>query len=32
MLKRTKEAEEAYIKAIRVSSFTGQPLEDPYVL
>jgi tetratricopeptide (TPR) repeat protein len=30
-LKRTKEAEEAYIKSIRVSSFTGQRLEDPYV-
>lgn len=32
MLKRTKEAEEAYIKAIRIASFTGQALEDSYVL
>ena len=32
MLKRVKEAEEAYIKSIRVSSFTGQALEDQYVL
>ncbi len=32
MSKRAKEAEEAYIKSIRVSSFTGRSLDDPYVL
>ena len=32
LLKRNKEAEEAYIKAVRVASFTGQTLEDSYVL
>ena len=32
LTKRFKEAEETYIKAIRVSSFTGQDLDDPYVL
>jgi hypothetical protein len=32
MMKRFKDAEDSYIKAIRVSSFTGQDLDDPYVL
>jgi hypothetical protein len=32
MQKRLKEAEDSYIKVIRVASFTGQTLEDSYVL
>ena len=32
MLKRFKEAEEGYVRALRIASFTGQPLGDELVL